>query len=78
MLCSSDFSAFDETATLARFRLTGLSFVHGSAQNEVGAVFSSAIVGYHEAVALQPALVAGKYRARPFRMAQHHPTHELW
>ena len=34
-LYSSDFTAFDETATLARFRLTGLTFVHGGSQAQI-------------------------------------------
>ena len=58
-LFSSDFSAFDETATLARFRLTALTFVHGASQCKVNPLLNSAILGYHEALAHQPALVAG-------------------
>ena len=53
-LYSSDFTAFDETASLARFLLTGLTFVHGGSQAKVNEIINGALVGYHEALAHQP------------------------
>lgn len=56
-ITSLDFSAFDETATLARFRQVAVSFVVGVTHQPC------AFYGYHEALAhqLQPVAVAGYY-----------------
>ena len=58
-LYSSDFTGFDETATLARFRLTALTLVHGGSQAQINGIINGALIGYHEAPAHQPTVVSG-------------------
>ena len=45
------FSAFDETATLALFRLTALAVVYSSFQDAPNPLYAGAALGYHEALA---------------------------
>ena len=44
-----------------RFRLTSLTFIHGASQAKINSILNGALLGYHLALAHQPAVVAGNF-----------------
>lgn len=60
-ITSLDFSAFDQTTTLTRFRQVALSFIVGATHEQNNPFYCSAVVGYHECLAHQLQLASGYY-----------------
>ena len=60
-ITSLDFSAFDQTTTLTRFRQVALSFIVGATHEQNNPFYCSAVIGYHECLAHQLQHVSGYY-----------------